>query len=109
MVFRKRRLLHHKECATQAATVTFVVARTTSAAVSLRCPKATIQHIDRTILDVIEPQWLQDTLSDDEVEIPLEIDIPHDDADIDAGESEAARKEESKWTDLDLDTFRPRE
>lgn len=60
-------------------------------------------------LDVIEPQWLQDTLSDDEVEIPLEIDIPHDDADIDAGESEAARKEESKWTDLDLDAFRPRE
>ena len=45
----------------------------------------------------------------DEVEIPLEIDIPHDDADIDAGESEAARKEESKWTDLDLDAFRPRE
>ena len=35
--------------------------------------------------------------------------IVHDDADIDAGESEAARKEESKWTDLDLEAFRPSE
>lgn len=60
-------------------------------------------------LDVIEPKWLEDTLSDDEIDIPIELDIPHDDADIDAGESEAARKEESKWTDLDLEAFRPSE
>ena len=56
-------------------------------------------------LDVIEPKWLEDALSDDEIDIPIELDIPHDDADIDAGESEAARKEESKWTDLDLEAF----
>ena len=67
------------------------------------------QEWAQSVLSRRQRQWLQDTLSDDEVEIPLEIDIPHDDADIDAGESEAARKEESKWTDLDLDTFRPRE
>jgi hypothetical protein len=41
-----------------------------------------------------------------EIDIPADIDIPQDDADVDAGEAEAARKEEQKWTDLDLDVFR---
>jgi hypothetical protein len=41
-----------------------------------------------------------------EIEIPADIDIPQDDADVDAGEAEAARKEEQKWADLDLEVFR---
>ena len=60
-------------------------------------------------LDVLEPQWQADVLSDDDIDVPIEIDVAHDDSDIDAGESEAAKKEEHKWTDLDLESFRPNE
>ena len=61
----------------------------------------------RRFLDVLETQWQEDSLSDDDISIPQELDIPPDDADIDAGETEAARKEENRWTDLDLESFRP--
>ena len=85
-------------------------------------------------LKAVDVDWMADCLSDDgtllfrwasrlilwthnlpfflflchltEIDIPADIDIPQDDADVDAGEAEAARKEEQKWTDLDLDVFR---
>ena len=63
----------------------------------------------RRFLDVLETQWQEDTLSDDDISVPPELDIPPDDADIDAGETEAAKKEEDRWTDLDLEAFRPNE
>ena len=61
----------------------------------------------RKIAAVVDDEWMADGISDDEIEIPLEIDIPQDDADIDAGEAEAAKREEERWGDLELDFFRP--
>lgn len=60
----------------------------------------------KSVLKAVDATWMGDTLSDDEIEIPQDIDIPQDDADVDAGEAEAARKEEQKWGDYDLDLFR---
>lgn len=66
-------------------------------------------HRPKRFLDVLEPTWQEDTLSDDDISVPPEIDVPPDDADIDAGETEAAKKEENRWNDLDLESFRPNE
>ena len=55
-------------------------------------------------LDLVDEAWLADSLSDDEVELPAEIDITlTDDQDLDA--QAASTNEKEKWTDLALDTF----
>ena len=64
---------------------------------------------DRKIIitSVVDAEWQKDSLEDDNLEIPENLDIQAgDDADIDQRE-DAAKKEEEKWTDLALDAFEP--
>jgi len=54
-------------------------------------------------LDLVDEMWTMDCLSDDDIDISPDIDVPMDDNDMDA--QELARKEEEKWGDLGLDLF----
>ena len=70
-----------KECKQRALTALSVVATAALSLYNFYSCVITMSKSDfdsayrpKRFLDVIEPQWLQDTLSDDEVEIPLGID-----------------------------------
>ena len=57
-------------------------------------------------LDLIDEEWVKDSLSDDEVEIAPGSDLPTDDGDVVGNSVNIARKEEEdKWNDLGLETF----
>jgi hypothetical protein len=57
-------------------------------------------------LDIIDDDWAADTLSDDEIELPPEVDPVPDENEIDSLElAESRKKEEERWTDLALDSF----
>lgn len=58
-------------------------------------------------LDLIDEEWVCDSLSDDEVEIAPENDVAADDGDVlvNATAPLARKEEEEKWNDLGLDSF----
>jgi len=64
-------------------------------------------HRPRCLLDVIDEEWLADTLSDDDIEIPPEQDHAPDDHDgIDLGDKAASKTVTTeKWTELALQQF----
>ena len=62
----------------------------------------------RSFLDIVDPQWAADALSDDELEIPSALDPLPDNGELalDAAElisGEAAAREDERWADLGLD------
>ena len=60
---------------------------------------------NNNLIDIVDAEWAADTLSDDEIELPIDADPIPDEADIDQEMSEFKQKEEEKWNDLALDTF----
>ena len=57
-------------------------------------------------LDLVDEAWLADSLSDDEVELPADIDVTlQEDQDLDLALQPSAKDKKEKWTDLALDTF----
>ena len=58
-------------------------------------------------LDLVDEAWLADALSDDEVELPPDLDITlQEDQDVlDLALQPSAKEQKEKWTDLALDTF----
>lgn len=55
-------------------------------------------------LDLIDEEWAADSLSDDDIDISPEMDLPMDDTDLET-QDPLSNKEDEKWLDLSLDTF----
>lgn len=62
-----------------------------------------------TNLDLIDEEWSQDSLSDDEIELTPDQDLPMDEHDLDGGALGVAAQrkedEDEKWVDLGLEIF----
>jgi len=56
-------------------------------------------------LGLIDEEWANDFLSDDEIEIAPENDFVPEDADLDHSSHVPSKSQEEKWMDLGLDSF----
>ncbi len=57
-------------------------------------------------LDLIDEEWARDCLSDDEVELAAENELPQDDAELEAAlNPQHTVAEDDKWGDLGLDAL----
>ena len=63
----------------------------------------------QNFLDIIDSDWMADYLSDDDIDLPHQLDLPVEDDDVDVDEMENHNHEDEKWTDLCLDQLSPPE
>ena len=56
-------------------------------------------------LDLIDEDWVRDSLSDDEIEVTPGNEVPNDDSDIGTNTISTPyhKREEEKWNDLGID------
>ncbi|CEG46601.1 Apc13p [Plasmopara halstedii] len=69
--------------------------------------KLPIQFLRKLFLDIVDDDWIKDTLSDDEIEIPLALDVDLNGSESPTGEPSMWTAEEKKdrWNDLGLDEW----
>eukprot|EP00467_Chlorarachnion_reptans_P010433 CAMPEP_0114501170 /NCGR_PEP_ID=MMETSP0109-20121206/8354_1 /TAXON_ID=29199 /ORGANISM="Chlorarachnion reptans, Strain CCCM449" /LENGTH=77 /DNA_ID=CAMNT_0001678879 /DNA_START=93 /DNA_END=326 /DNA_ORIENTATION=- len=63
-----------------------------------------INFSSEVLLDIVDEDWLADSLSDDEIDIPVKHKLPTDDVD-DTNEDETKSKAENTWMELALQQF----
>ena len=65
--------------------------------------------IERAVvaMDVIDAEWMADTLSDDEIGIPEQHELPVDESEVDTRDAldPARARLQEKWVDLALEQF----
>ncbi|CAM9436267.1 unnamed protein product, partial [Phaeothamnion confervicola] len=60
-------------------------------------------------LDVVDQAWADDSLSDDELDLPDGVEVPNDVAEVLGIALDATDQEEDRWQDLGLDNVLQRE
>ncbi|KAJ8600277.1 hypothetical protein CTAYLR_000644 [Chrysophaeum taylorii] len=57
----------------------------------------------KNVFEIVDDAWLEDSLSDDDIDLPQGEDLATDEGELETGDVLEASREDDRWTDLALE------